>query len=165
MEQQSTSISPIPRPPRRSWTNAFKQKICEEAAAVGNVKRTAAKYDIAPYQIRYWRKHKEEIDAKVAVKKTSRTLNTGRPVRDPEVERGVYEWMVEQQALGNEVLTKDILAKALSINPNFRENKQQRMLSWAYRFYKKHNFTKRRHAAPARARSDSIDSGASSWSA
>jgi transposase-like protein len=104
---------------KRYLRNTKKIELVQLATACGNISRVARENDVQPNQIWRWRSNLAKIKASAAANIHSKTVNTGRPVEDAEVETQVFEWV---DALCEEdiaVTSRQIIAMALSINPDF----------------------------------------------
>lgn len=128
-------------PRRKNIKITDKIKICNEAASVGNVKATARKYNVFPYQIRYWRKQLEQIKDKAKNNVKAFTVNSGKMVEKAEVEKAVYEWIIELRQDDIPVSSSQVIAKSLSIAPDFHGGNVKSLWSWVYTFYKKFNLS------------------------
>ena len=127
----------------KKLTLSQKLQVVDEAAETGNVRKTAAKWNVYPSTIRKWRKNYENIKEGAAASPRKLTLHPGAKAEAIELETQLYDWVTEQREAELAVSTLEIIDKALSINPQFKNGNAITLQNWVYRFMKRHSLSVR----------------------
>ena len=125
-------------------TLKIKLAIIEEAQRCGNIRATARKYNIQPQQIRYWKKTRNSIFEAIKRNPQAKTINEGRPIKKPNVEIALLEWMKELRNKEIAINTRHVITKALSIDHKFHNGNVQALWNWIYVFLARNNLSIRR---------------------
>lgn len=117
----------------------YKLEIINDVNETGNVRETARKYskygsNIQPCQIRKWRKQEAALREKLQKNPKALTLHSGPTVQNPNVEQVVYDWIMAQRESEVAVSTTNIIAKACSLDPMFKDGCQKKLRHWVYPF-------------------------------
>ena len=129
---------------RNNKTTLVKKLLAvEEAELTGNVRKTARKFKVQPSQIRRWRRDLQKIKEKNDESPKKLTVNSGRKVQNEDLEKNLYDWVVEQRRAELSVSTCDIIDNAVSLEPEFCNNHQKKLKYWVYRFMKRYRLAVR----------------------
>ena len=120
-----------------------KCKIVEEAQRTNNIRGTARKYHCYPSQIRHWRTNYEQLKSCAENSPAKQTLHKGKDAENPELETALYEWILAQPEDEIFISTQDIVDKAVSIFPIFKDNDSKKLKHWEYEFMCRKNLTVR----------------------
>ncbi|KAF4133546.1 putative pogo transposable element with krab domain [Phytophthora infestans] len=91
------------------------------------IKGTTRRNQVAPYQVRIWKKMKIELEAAVKRNPRARSLDRGRPCAAPQLEENLASWILECRSAEIAVSSTQVIAKALSMDRNFRGGKRSAM--------------------------------------
>ena len=126
-----------------SFTLKMKQKIIEEARQCDNIRATARKYKIYPCQIRRWAKN-QKMSEVVKRNPKAKTVHDGKSVEYYDVEQELLVWIKELRSKDISVNTRQVIAKALSIDTNFHKGNMKALWKWIYVFLDRNNLSIRR---------------------
>ena len=98
---------------------------------------------IYPSTVRKWRKSYERIKEEAEKSPQKISVHRGRPRHHEELESEVYDWIKIQREAEFAVSTTDIIDKALSINPQFKEAINVTLTRWVCRFMARHSLSVR----------------------
>lgn len=76
---------------------------------------------IQPSQKRKWEREEQELREKAKVNPNAGSLHKGRAVGNENLEQEVYDWIVQQEFSRLAVSTTSIVAKALPLDPGFKQ--------------------------------------------
>ena len=116
-----------------------KLEILSHYHRTGNVRATARFFSnssrqIQPAQIRKWKRSEQALRDKYEKNTTALTVHKGRPIEREDVESAVYEWIIKQRDAEVAVTTGNVIAKARSIDANFKNGDDSRLWRWVYPF-------------------------------
>ena len=121
----------------------FKLRVVEEADSSKNVKATARKHGVSLSNIRRWRQNYPKIKEMAMESPQKCTLLHGRKIQNPEIEEALYAWIKEQRSAELCVSTHDVIDKAISIDPEFKNGDEKTLLAWVYKFLQCRNLSVR----------------------
>jgi hypothetical protein len=87
----------------------------------------------------------------------ARSLNTGRSRDAPALEEEAATWIIDRRRQEIAVTTDQVIAKALAIDPTFRNGHRSAMWSWAYPFLHRHRLSIRRKTRVGRKLSGHLE--------
>ena len=135
----------IPEMPRRDTRRTVKEKLqIVLEAERGTIRGTARIYQVQPSQIRRWRKARHELEQSVKRNPNAKSVNEGRPTQSPEIEQSIVEWIRELRSADIAVSTRQVIAKALSLDPQFHGRNIKTLWHWVYPFLDRHHLSIRR---------------------
>ncbi len=86
------------------------------------------------------------------------TLHCRMPREHASMESELYDWVAEKQKQEHYVTTNDIVCKALSLNPSFKDRESMRLRFWEYDFMKKSNLVVRAHTRVSQQTANQMES-------
>ena len=125
-----------------------KLEILSHFHSTGNVRATARFFSnsvrqIQPSQIRKWKRMEHTLREKSEKNCTALTIHKGRSPEDENLERILYEWIMQQREAEVAVSTTNVMAKARSIDPNFKDGDDTKLRYWVYPFLQRWELTLR----------------------
>ena len=118
-----------------------KLQAIEEAAATGNVRKTARKWIIYPSAIRKLRSKYQQNKDEAGKSARKLTLHPGTKSEHRHLESQVYSWIIDQKDADLAASTTDIVNRVLSLNPRFKSMNQLKLTKWIYRLLKPHRLS------------------------
>lgn len=111
-----------------------------------NIKHTARHFSTRdttyqPSQIRKWLREKTKLELKAKSNPKALSLHEGRNVENESLEMDVFDWILAQRQAEISVSTAGIIAKALSLDSNFKGKEDNTLRSWVYRFLARWNLS------------------------
>ena len=121
-----------------------KLRIVDEAYRLPkNIRPTAQKWGVQPSQIRKWSQNCTALEAVAERSPSKLTVHTGDAVQHAELESQLYNWVnqLRNEEIGES--TQDIIDKAVSIEPAFKNGNERKRREWVYHFLRRHDLTVR----------------------
>ena len=148
--RKTNKINPVPKVnrmhKRHNFTYSIRQKInmMNEAQSMGlSVRATAKLWGCCPGSISHHKKNLNKYMEKVLINPNAKTANKGRTPFDIDLERSFNEWYEELEMEDIPVKTSNIIAYALSLQPNFKNGQWGLLQHWVYRFMRRYDLTLR----------------------
>ena len=116
-ENRNAKITLIPK------VNAF-----EKSIETGKIKGSAREFYIQTCQLRNWRKNYSKIKQLAEQSLSKLILHPGKKVESPALEQQSLAWIMEQRKVELSVSTTNIIDKAASICPDFKEGNEKKRL-------------------------------------
>ncbi|KAE9029188.1 hypothetical protein PR001_g11556 [Phytophthora rubi] len=130
---------------RATYTVRQKLQIVIEATEdKAAVKGTARRHGVLPGQVRRWIKDRDELETAVQVNPRVRSLNKGCPRINAALEEELAAWIIDRRKQELAVTTNQVIAKAVAMDPSFRNGNRKSMWSWVYPFLHRHRLSIRR---------------------
>ena len=135
--------------PRNTISLSKKIQIVEYAEDAGCIRATADHFstyylNIQPSQIRRWRKRIHLIREAHEHTKGKKTVHMANGTPHEALENNVYVWILKLRQKNVAISTKFIIAKALSLDPTFKNRNEIVLRRWVYRFLRRYNLSIRR---------------------
>ena len=118
-------------------------RILEHSDSSGSLKATARIFKVQTSQIRRWRKNRAEIEKVVRENPKARTLCTGPSAQNEDLEKSLCEWITGRRDADHPVSTNQIIAKARSMQVNFKDGDMKKLIHWVYEFMRRYNLVLR----------------------
>ena len=106
----------------------------EEAIRTGKIPETERNHKVYPSQIRRWGNNCNEIKNMAKQSPEKQTVHSGRQFEYQALEDEQYEWVIDERTSELCVTNQDILDKAISICPAFKNGDNKKQRYWAYEF-------------------------------
>ena len=134
---------------RTSITLKKKLEIIDHFQSTNNKKQTAAHFSttqqtIYPSQIRKWVSMEQTLRDAAKKKNTKKTIHLGVAPPHEILENQIFVWILHARREGIAISTKMIIAKAITIDPSFKDKGEENQQRWAYRFINRYNLSIRR---------------------
>lgn len=113
-------------------------RILEHSDSSPSLKDTARIFKIQTNQIRRWRKQRDLIENLANENPGARSVCSGPQSGNPDLEKEMYDWVIGRRDQDHAVSTNQIICKAQSLNPNFKEGYMKRLTHWVYEFLRRY---------------------------
>jgi transposase-like protein len=116
------------------FTLKAKISIINESANCGNIRSIARKYNIYPQQIRQWKRDRNKFMNAIQRNPKVKTIHPGKPIEKINVETDILTWIKELRDKDIAISTRQVIAKALSLDSEFHNGNTNALWSWVYVF-------------------------------
>ena len=120
-------------------TLTLKMEAVEFLEQCENIRKTARKFKGRPCRIRKWPENYLKIKEDQEKNPRKLTVHSGTSVENPNLAESSYDWVMENRFSDLSTSTTDIIDKAVSLDPNFKNGNEITLRNLVYQFLKRNN--------------------------
>eukprot|EP00734_Pompholyxophrys_sp_LG126_P000260 Pompholyxophrys_sp_v1_NODE_77_length_2346_cov_4.460733.p1 type:complete len:256 gc:universal NODE_77_length_2346_cov_4.460733:1535-2302(+) len=131
----------------------FAQNIPENSSKIG---RVMSEFHLTRSVVVRWLNEPAKY-LNTTKQRTAKSLSAGPKVRFVNMEEDIFAWVKYQRARGLAVNFNSIIAKAMSINPDFCQKKERTLVGWCERFSARHHLVSRKKTKASQKTNDDVE--------